>query len=128
MMVNIRNIKRKYALLQIFFWKTFSNLASLFFLHYNNHITPQNLFSRNQVLRIKPSRFCIKFILKQFRCRFTPIFILVTDKENVHKKTKVDKDYKSYSLNSNRIIPLNITQNYYKIASKITIRAYFSLF
>ena len=129
-MINIGNIKRKDALLQIFFRKTFSYLASLLFFHDYYYIRPGNILPRNFLFGIKTCRFRITCVFKQFRSGFTSIFILVADKEEIHEIYNPQKiiNFTLEKAGSRYLESLqNILQNHYKIASRMTTIIFVSM-
>src|SRR3989338_2593560 len=84
-MVNIRNIKGKYAFKHILFRKPISYLASLGFFHNDNSISPRDLLFSNWFSVVKTCGFSLKSIFKYFLSSLASVFVLIADKQYIHR-------------------------------------------
>ena len=85
-MVNIRNIKGKYAFKHILFRKPLSYLATLGFFHNDNSVSPRDLFFSNGFSVVKTSGFGLKSIFEDFLSSLASVFILIADKQYIHRR------------------------------------------
>jgi len=85
-MINVRNIKRKYAFKHILFRKPFSYLTTLSCFHNNNSISPRKLFFSNRFSIIDTCRFSVKSIFKDFLSSLASVLVLITDKQYIHSR------------------------------------------
>src|SRR3989338_5189268 len=99
-MVNIRNVKGKYAFLHILFGKAFSYLNPLHFFHNYNYISPRKLFFSNWFCGIKPSRLGFKSAFKYLLSSLAPILVLITNKQYIH--FDIIKQFPNLNLSINR--------------------------
>src|SRR3989344_5626060 len=84
MVINIRNVKVKYSLLQIQFWKSLSQFMPLLFFHHHNYIGPRKFFLTYGFAAKQSGRFSLEFSPKNFLGSFASVLVLITNEKHFH--------------------------------------------
>lgn len=100
-MIRIRNIKGNNPFFHVLFRKTTGYFSTLLISHHANQVSPHNFLFRNWALIKQSCRFRCKSRLKQFLSSLAPILILIADKQNIHARQRVIKQYKLYAKTHN---------------------------